>query len=141
MGIKKNPEAEKLKIRKINLDEISLTQTIDELRTDRSSSAINIKLLNTSVYQNTSQILVASTGNIRVVCRFRPLNEKEKTLSQGLCVDFLDYQTCAIKSSVLLLIIKAENNSYNFNFDRIFDVNSHQKDVYEYSAKSIIDSK
>ena len=41
-----------------------------------------------------------STGNIKVLCRFRPLNEKEKNISQDLCVDFNDIQTCSIKSSV-----------------------------------------
>lgn len=41
-----------------------------------------------------------STGNIKVLCRFRPLNDKEKNISQELCVDFLDNQTCSIKSTV-----------------------------------------
>ena len=44
--------------------------------------------------------LQANVGNIKVLCRFRPLNDKEKNISQDLCVDFYDNQTCSIKSSV-----------------------------------------
>jgi hypothetical protein len=43
-----------------------------------------------------------SSGNIKVICRFRPLNEKEKTMSQNLCVEFSDPQTCVVKSLVSL---------------------------------------
>ncbi len=42
----------------------------------------------------------SSSGNIKVLCRFRPLNEKEKNITQDLCVDFIDNLTCAIRSSV-----------------------------------------
>lgn len=45
-----------------------------------------------------------SSGNIKVICRFRPLNEKEKNISQELCVDFIDSQTCSIKSTVRNLL-------------------------------------
>ena len=100
-----------------------------------------MKPVNANVSPNTSQILVPSAGNIKVLCRFRPLNEKEKQISQSLCVDFIDPQTCSIKSNVQFHLNKSENNNYNFNFDRIFDVNAHQLDVYEHSAKAIIDSK
>ena len=36
-------------------------------------------------------------GNVRVLCRFRPLNDKEKQMSEQLCVDFSsDQQTVVI---------------------------------------------
>ena len=44
--------------------------------------------------------LIQSSGNIKVLCRFRPLNDKEKNMTQELCVDFLDPQTCSIRSTV-----------------------------------------
>jgi hypothetical protein len=31
-----------------------------------------------------------SPGNVNVVCRFRPLNEKEKNMTTDLCVEFID---------------------------------------------------
>lgn len=45
----------------------------------------------------------------------------------------MDPQRVAIKSS-------AESNKYKFSFDRIFDTQSTQQEVYEYSAKSIVES-
>ena len=52
---------------------------------------------NKGIYSQTS------SGNIKVLCRFRPLNEKEKNITQELCVDFIDNVTCAIRSTVIIL--------------------------------------
>ena len=42
-----------------------------------------------------------TSGNIKVVCRFRPLNEKEKDFAVGICVEFLpDDKTVVMKSHV-----------------------------------------
>ena len=49
---------------------------------------------------STSQGQMPLAGNIRVVCRFRPLNDKEKNISQNLCVEFIDSQNCTVKSHV-----------------------------------------
>lgn len=73
------------------------------------------------------------SGNVSVMCRFRPLNDKEKLQSKDICVDFLDSQQLNLRSC-------AENNSYKFSFDRVFDVNSTQQQVYLDSAKPIVDS-
>ena len=123
-----------MKIIKKNFDDSSNAEN----HMERSSSTSNKLLIlpDVSLIDRPTQ----STANIRVVCRFRPLNQKEKNLSQNLCVDFLDNQSCSIKSSVLYNIIKAENKLYKFNFDRIFDVNCNQQEVYENSVKTIIDS-
>lgn len=59
-----------------------------------------VTLNNTS---STTQNHVQTMGNIKVVCRFRPLNEKEKGVSQNLCVEFLDSQNCSIKTQVTRL--------------------------------------
>jgi kinesin family protein 5 len=72
-------------------------------------------------------------GNVSVMCRFRPLNEKEKLLTKDICVEFLDSQQLNLRST-------AENNSYKFAFDRIFDMNSAQQSVYDAAARPIIDS-
>lgn len=36
-------------------------------------------------------------GNVKVVCRFRPLNEREKALGNAIVHDLLDEKTVAIK--------------------------------------------
>lgn len=84
---------------------------------------------NSTSSQNNSN----TTGNCKVICRFRPLNEREKNETKDLCVDFLDPQQIVIRS-------KAENNSYAFSFDRTFDPNSAQNEIYEYGAKPIVES-
>jgi kinesin family protein 5 len=73
------------------------------------------------------------TGNINVVCRFRPLNDKEKQNTQNICVEFLDEQQINIKSS-------SENNNYRFSFDHIFQMSSDQSDIFKIAASPIIES-
>lgn len=70
---------------------------------------------------------------IQVVCRFRPLNEKEKNISQEYCCEFLDYSQVMVRST-------SENNTYKFNFDRVFDPKSNQQEVYDFAAKHIVES-
>lgn len=72
-------------------------------------------------------------GNIKVVCRFRPLNSKELNISRDMCVTFKDDTEIVIKSTV-------ENNKYDFKFDKIFNTESTQEDVYTYTAKPLVDS-
>lgn len=41
--------------------------------------------------QDSEHKIVISGGNVAVVCRFRPLNEKEKTKERGkICPKFID---------------------------------------------------
>ena len=69
----------------------------------------------------------------KVMCRFRPLNEKEKNFSKELCVDFINENKIILKS-------QGEYNSYNFTLDRIFNSNESQQTIYEIAAKPIIES-
>ena len=43
---------------------------------------------------------------LKVVCRVRPLNQKEISTNTGLCVDVPDNQTIAIKTSQVLIMTK-----------------------------------
>eukprot|EP01015_Nassula_variabilis_P008644 TRINITY_DN16858_c0_g1_i1.p2 TRINITY_DN16858_c0_g1~~TRINITY_DN16858_c0_g1_i1.p2 ORF type:complete len:205 (+),score=33.28 TRINITY_DN16858_c0_g1_i1:115-729(+) len=80
------------------------------------------------------------TGNVRVVCRFRPLNEKEKELqNETVCVEFKDKQTVKIRMSQPSNS-EAGGGTPSFSFDRVFDVNAHQQEVYEFAAKPVIES-
>jgi len=65
-------------------------------------------------------------GNVKVVCRFRPINEKERAQSNAIVHELLDDKTVSIKDST-----KADKNAnaepLKFNFDKVFDCNSTQK--------------
>lgn len=73
-------------------------------------------------------------GNIQVVCRFRPLNEKERSENPISPVKFLSNTSVSIR------------NKYNdtlpliFSYDQIFPPNSSQEQVYEAAALPIIKS-
>lgn len=72
----------------------------------------------------------SSSANIRVICRFRPLNDKEKQIANNICVDFdPDSKTVSMKS---------ENEPLRFSFDYVFDPASSQADIYKISALPII---
>ena len=74
-------------------------------------------------------------GNVTVVCRFRPLNHKEKEMNDKMCVEFCsDLKTVAVKSQYEGM------GPINFNFDRVFAPDSFQMDVYEVAAKPIVES-
>ncbi|TPX36271.1 hypothetical protein SmJEL517_g01402 [Synchytrium microbalum] len=74
---------------------------------------------------------MASDGNnIRVVCRFRPQNGREVKEEGGISVAFDDDYT----------EVKLESREYpgQFTFDRIFDWNHNQKQVFDYSAQAVV---
>ena len=72
------------------------------------------------------------TGNINVICRFRPLNDKEKEISASLCVSF--------SSNTIVTVNQSDSNPLHFTFDRIFNPSSTQEEIYEYSAKHVVES-
>jgi hypothetical protein len=78
-------------------------------------------------------------GNVIVVTRVRPLNRKEIEMGTNICLDFHPNR----KDITLNLSQEGQGafGSNKFNFDRIFDVNSTQKEIYDIAAKPIIESK
>ena len=74
-----------------------------------------------------------SNPNINVICRFRPMNELEKTNGNEMVATFTSNRSLTFKSS-------RENNKYNFNFDRIFPPTTTQEEVYNNVVSEIIDS-
>ncbi|OMJ92148.1 hypothetical protein SteCoe_5137 [Stentor coeruleus] len=71
-------------------------------------------------------------NNVRVVCRFRPLNDLECQRAQGLCVSFSDQTVCVNSQSD-----SAEN--LKFTFDKVFTPESSQEAVYNFAAKPIVE--
>lgn len=72
-------------------------------------------------------------NNVRVVCRFRPINDMEYQRVQGLCVNFLSENTVSVNSQT----DSAEN--LKFTFDKVFPPNSTQESVYNFAAKPIVE--
>jgi kinesin family protein 5 len=72
------------------------------------------------------------TGNINVVCRFRPLNDKEKEISSTTCVTF--------PSSTTVTVNQSDSGPLSFNFDRVFSPSSTQEEIYEFSARHVVES-
>lgn len=73
-------------------------------------------------------------ASIRVVCRFRPLNEKELAMTNK------EGKINFISKNQLQFTSIAEAQTINFNFDYIFPPTSTQKEIYESSSKEIIAS-
>ena len=72
-------------------------------------------------------------GNVKVICRFRPVSDKEKEHTKNVCAEFIDDYQVAVKSSHDL-------NTYRFSFDKILNPSSSQQEIFDLAGKPIIDS-
>ena len=79
-----------------------------------------------------------NTGNVLVVTRVRPLNKKELDKGSKCCLDFHP------NGKEVTINMTSESSSAfgqnKFQFDRVFDMKSKQKEVYDIAARPIIDS-
>ena len=73
---------------------------------------------------------VLPTNNVKVVCRFRPTTAEEKAAYDDNSVVYPSIHTVSVKS-------KDITNS--FTFDRVFDPNSSQRDIYDYCIPETVD--
>ena len=71
-------------------------------------------------------------SDIKVFCRFRPLNESEERRSLNLCANFISPTTVEIPT----------NNAENllFTFDQVFPPTTPQQAIYETAALPIVES-
>lgn len=76
-------------------------------------------------------------GDVRVVCRFRPQNEKEKneTGMGKTCMVFKDDKTVQIVGNS-----SATAAERTFTLDRVFACETRQKEVYDFAAKPVVDA-
>jgi hypothetical protein len=74
--------------------------------------------------------------SVKVVMRCRPFSEKEKVGGYANCVE--------INKDTASVSIKNQNNSSDpaklFTFDSVFDGNSTQVEVYNLTARRIVDA-
>lgn len=68
-----------------------------------------------------------AANNIRVVCRFRPQNEREITSGGKSTVNISDDRTN--------INIKGEQTDHNFAFDKVFPPGTPQKDIFDECAR------
>eukprot|EP00826_Nyctotherus_ovalis_P022017 TRINITY_DN17208_c0_g1_i3.p1 TRINITY_DN17208_c0_g1~~TRINITY_DN17208_c0_g1_i3.p1 ORF type:complete len:716 (-),score=267.91 TRINITY_DN17208_c0_g1_i3:108-2255(-) len=87
------------------------------------------------------------SDNVRVVCRARPMNDKEKELaslsSRATCTEFNPADHRAV--TIYTPLEKPERDKppfdhHSFNFDHVFDSDAKQSEVYEVVGKPIIES-
>ena len=76
---------------------------------------------------------MSNAANVNVICRFRPMNDLERTSGNEQVCDYTSPTSLTFHSS-------REKNVYRFNFDRIFPPSSTQQDIYDFGVKGIIDS-
>ena len=78
------------------------------------------------------------TGNIKVFCRFRPLNEKELGERDNReCVTYRDAKTCAVQG-----VNKQTGcqEQVEYSFDTVFRPESTQEEVYDTAVLPIVES-
>ena len=81
---------------------------------------------------------LSGDGNVKVFCRFRPLNERElDTTGNELCVEFKNEKTCSVVG-----VNKTTGNTepINYTYDATFDPNSTQVQVYETAVSPVVES-
>lgn len=68
--------------------------------------------------------------SIKVCCRFRPENQLERGHNGRICVEVPEGGT----------VVHVPATDHSFVFDRVFRWDAHQKEVYDYAAKPIINA-
>ena len=69
------------------------------------------------------------SGNVKVICRFRPLNSKEKARGTK---EWLDYYQTSVAS-------KDDDEAHNFTFDRVFGPDTTQLQIYKTLEPIVLD--
>ncbi|RDB21391.1 Kinesin heavy chain [Hypsizygus marmoreus] len=78
---------------------------------------------------------MASSTNIKVVCRFRPTNAIEAREGGEICVGFDDnLQTVQMRSTT----VGSGPEKDGFTFDRVFPMATKQHEVFDYGVKDIV---
>jgi hypothetical protein len=70
------------------------------------------------------------SGNVKVICRFRPLNSKEIARNSS---EWMDYYQTSVSSKT------EDDTPQNFNFDRVFGPGTTQLQIYEIVEPIVLD--
>lgn len=75
----------------------------------------------------------SAATNVRVVCRFRPLNDRECSLG-AQCASFPAERTVVVRGE------GGEAGAHTFTFDHVFPPETGQEEVFECAARPVVDS-
>ncbi len=70
------------------------------------------------------------SGNIKVVCRFRPQNSKER--AKGA------HEIINLSADGTTITVQGQSN-HTFNFDKIWGPSATQSQVYDYAARPVVE--
>jgi kinesin family protein 5 len=77
------------------------------------------------------------SGNVRVFCRFRPLNQRELgTTGHKICCSFPNDQTVSLAG---INPKTGQHEPVPFAYDRVYDMASTQAKVYETAVAPIVE--
>lgn len=94
------------------------------------------QIVNEEIYDTSNQ---NTQNNIKVICRIRPFNQKEKEIGEEGCIEILDNQNIKIT-------VKPDNtntkqtSSFPFSFDKVFNGSTSQEDFFNQTGLDIIQS-
>jgi len=133
----------------------SIESSIDKSSLEKSPKASQILSKNQLIEHTDSSklnpgISTTSTNydnsaNVRVIARVRPPNEKEKLIAsssnsnQNFCVEYGE------DSKLITILTEYDRKEktyekHKFNFDYVFNPSSTQSDIFNISARPIVDS-
>ena len=101
----------------------------------RSATEVSFSSTSDSV-DDVSDTQGSKGGNIKVVCRFRPLNERERGMNLPLCVEFPPDP----KQVWILSATEGGGAPLKFAFDYVFPPGTEQSLVYEAAARPTVES-
>lgn len=96
---------------------------------------ICIQTVQAEVFLESVKLVIMSDA-IRVICRFRPQNKYEKAKNAYIVVRVSDDHTACLVSHP---DTTKQPKPLTFNFDCVFDWTSTQLEVFEFSAKHLVD--
>ena len=133
-----------------NMNPITIINTKSEKALNSNQLIINnkeniIDNNRSSTRKNSLTTIKERNKNIKVYCRFRPLNEMEiSLLKNNIGWIIPEYDKIENKKNIIRIqnknpeLINTIDNRPSFSFDKIFSENSSQKEIYENIGKEIV---
>ena len=79
-------------------------------------------------------------GDVKVFCRFRPINKMETQFSTKSCVQHYDRKRFKLVDTMLESQDQKDIYGYTFAFDRVFSSRSSQRDIFREIGEPIIEN-